>query len=96
MAHLAIQDRRTSLEFMRPRILAGHDPARVIREIVRECCATACRGVRVDLLHQLFVLCCAHGKHLRLDWVSQHVMQYVILPIDSEYDIYSLHEFEFD
>src|SRR4029079_8668435 len=66
MAHQAIQDRRTSLEFMRPRILASHDPARVLREIVRECCASACRGVRVDLLHQFFVVCCAHGKHLRL------------------------------
>jgi len=49
MAHQAVLDRLTPLEFMRPRILAGHDPARVIGEVIGECRAAPVGGIRVDL-----------------------------------------------
>ncbi len=67
MAHQPVQDRVAPPEFMRPRILAGHDPARVVGEVVGERRAAAAGGVGVDLLHEFLVGCGAHGG-FSVDW----------------------------
>ena len=50
-----------ALEFVRPRILPGDDPGRVLGEVVDEGRPAAVGGIRIDLLHQFLVCCCAHG-----------------------------------
>jgi hypothetical protein len=49
MAHQAVLDRIAPFELMRPRILPGHDPARVVGEVVDERRAAPIGGIRVDL-----------------------------------------------
>src|SRR5258707_7735646 len=51
MAHQAVLDRLAPPELMRPGILPGHDPARILGKIVGECRAAAVGGIGEDLLH---------------------------------------------
>ena len=61
MAHQAVVDGVAPLELVRPGILAGDDPGGVLGEVVDECRAAAAGGIRIDLLHEFLVRCCAHG-----------------------------------
>src|SRR5262249_21150672 len=61
MAHQAVEDGVLPLKLVRPGLLPGDDPARVVGEIVDECGAAAIGGVGIDLLHQFLVGLCAHG-----------------------------------
>jgi hypothetical protein len=60
MTHQAVHDCIAPLESVRPRILAGHDPASVIGQIVVKGRPAAVGSIRLNLLNQFFVICCTH------------------------------------
>jgi hypothetical protein len=55
MTHQAVHDRVASGESVRPRILAGHDPAGVIGQIVIKGRPAAVGGIRENLLNHFLL-----------------------------------------
>src|SRR5882757_7162656 len=88
-----LEHRLLPLERMRPLVLSGHAPAHVVSETLDEQGAIAVGSAGVDLFHQLLVLGGARALYTISGWIGHRRRTYVILPIDSAYDIYSAYEF---
>ena len=80
---------------LRPGVAPGHAHDDIVGDAIEERLAVAGRHTGEKLLHQFLAVGDIHVGISILHCAADHRALSIILPIDSRYDIYSFHEFEF-